>query len=115
MLGRFPIRAVLPAADLERARAWYEEKLGLNPERAEHEGLWYACGEGTRFFLTYTPFAGTAQNTAAGWDVRDIATVMAELRRRGVVFEEYDLPGLQTVDGVFTYGANKAAWFKDSE
>src|SRR5439155_3334067 len=95
--------------------AWYADKLGLTPQRSDFDGLWYECGRGTRFFLAHTQFAGTAQNTAAGWDVTEIEALMAALRERGVVFEEYDLPDLKTVDGLFTYGPNKAAWFKDSK
>lgn len=77
-------------------------------------GLVYEYNE-SWFLLFPSPGAGTAQHTVAGWAVDTIETEVAELKTRGVVFEEYDLPGLKTVDGIATVGPNRAAWFKDSE
>ena len=114
MLSNSPIIPTLPAADLDRARAWYEEKLGLKASQERSDGLMYDCG-GTQFLLYPTSFAGTAQNTLAGWRVEDIQAEMADLRTRGVVFEEYDFPGLKTVDGVADFEGGKGSWFKDSE
>lgn len=117
MIGTFDLTPTLPAHDLDRARRWYEEKLGLTPESEGPDGLTYRSGSTT--FLVYpSQFAGTAQHTQAGWDVDDIATTMDDLRSRGVTFEEYDLPGLKTENGVATFGESgeeRAAWFKDSE
>ncbi len=114
MLDRYEIGVTLPAADLARARAWYAEKLGLTPVKEWPAGLRYRCG--SSFFDLYpTQFAGTAQNTAAGWAVDDVERVVAELRARGVVFEEYDVPGLTTVDGIADMDGERAAWFVDSE
>lgn len=113
--------AVLPAADPQRAKAWYAEKLGVAPKSEEAwGGLWYEFQDGTRLMVTPSQFAGTAQNTAAGWMVSGIEAVMAELQARGVTFEEYDLPGLKTEQGLVTLGplegtTYKGAWFKDSE
>jgi catechol 2,3-dioxygenase-like lactoylglutathione lyase family enzyme len=115
MLSNSPIIASLPAADIDRARAWYEEKLGLKPSRERPDGLIYDCGAGTQFLLYPTSFAGTAENTLAAWRVDDIQAEMSDLRARGVVFEEYDFPGLKTVDGVADFEGGKGAWFKDSE
>jgi hypothetical protein len=78
-------------------------------------GLWYECAGGTWFFITRSAYAGTAQNTAASFQVTDIEEVMAEMRDRGVVFEEYDLPDFKTEQGLFTYGQYRAAWFKDAD
>ena len=116
MLDKFPISARLPASDLDRARAWYSDKLGLEPAKQGAMGnLWYLTG-GTWFLLYQTPAAGMAQNTAAGWQVSGIETVMTELRGRGVLFEDYDFgPDFRTVDGVIASPEGKAAWFKDSE
>ena len=114
MLEAFPVHATLPASDLARARRWYQEKMGLTLVREDEVGLWYEFA-GSRLLLYETSLAGTAQNTAAEWLVEDIESVMADLRERGVVFEEYDFPGLQTENGVGTIGTHKAAWFKDSE
>lgn len=114
MLASFNIRAVIAAADLARARQWYAEKLELHPIREEAGGLFYATGA-SQFFLYETQTAGTAQNTVAEWDVDDIEAVMADLRARGVVFEEYDYPDFKTVNGIAMLGDTRAAWFRDSE
>ncbi len=113
MLNSYPVYAVLPTADLAASRVWWEEKTGMTPASEDPGGLWYACGEGTWFVLTISQYAGTAQNTAASFKVPDLAAAMAELRARGVVFEEYSLPTFQTVNGVFEYMGFKAAWFRD--
>lgn len=115
MLRGFPIHATVAASDLARARAWYEEKLGLAPEQEDPGGLWYRFAGDTWLYLYGTPSAGTAQNTVAGWTVKGIESVMAELRGRGVVFEDYDFPDFKTVDGLATFGPARAAWFRDSE
>ena len=107
--------ATLPAANIERARKFYSEKLGMNPEAVEPEGsLRYQC-EGTGFLVYPSQYAGTAKNTAIGFRTDNIEHEMRELRSRGVVFEEYDMPGLKTVHGLASMGNIKAAWFKDSE
>jgi catechol 2,3-dioxygenase-like lactoylglutathione lyase family enzyme len=115
MLRSFPIHATAAAVDLARARAWYEAKLGLVPEAEDMGGLWYRFGDGTWLSLYQTPAAGTARNTIAGWTVTGIEGVMADLRARGVVFEDYDFGEAKTVDGLMDIGIAKAAWFKDSE
>jgi catechol 2,3-dioxygenase-like lactoylglutathione lyase family enzyme len=115
VLDSFPISARAAAVDYERARRWYEEKLGLVPEREDMGGAWYHCAGDTWLYLYPTPSAGTAQNTIAGWTVTGIEAVMAELRSRGVVFEDYDFGEFATVDGLADFGGAKAAWFKDSE
>lgn len=115
MLQDFPIAPSIAAIDLDRARAWYEGTLGLVPGGTDPGGVWYACAGETWLYLYATPSAGTARNTVAGWHVKDIATVMAHLRGRGVVFEDYDFGEVKTVDGMADFGAARAAWFKDSE
>jgi len=113
MLTDFKVYAVLPSKDLARARAWYEEKTGTSPVKEDPGGLWYECSEGTWFVVTGSAYAGTAQNTAASFQVNGIEELMAQYRARGVVFEDYDLPDFKTTDGLFTMGPYKAAWFKD--
>ena len=115
MLHDFPIHATAAAADLGRARRWYEGKLGLVPEREDEGGVWYRFGGETWLYLYGTPSAGSARNTIAGWTVTDIEAVMADLRARGVVFEDYDFGEIKTVDGLADFGTAQAAWFKDSE
>jgi len=117
MLERFPVHASVAAADIERAKAWYEEKLGLEPQKTDPGGgMWFEFAAGTWLYVYPSGAAGTARNTVAGWTVTGIEEVMDRLRSRGVVFEEYDLPGIRTVDGLATWeGMARAAWFRDSE
>ena len=115
MLSEYKVYAVLPSSDLARAREWYEEKTGTLPSREDPGGLWYQCADGTWFVITRSAFAGTAQNTAASFQVTGIEELMRRLRDRGLRFEEYDLPDFKTVDGLFVMGPYKAAWFKDAD
>lgn len=115
-LTDFPVYAVLPCADFARARAWYEEKLGVTPTIEEGGSGWYRSGGDTWFILTPSQYAGTAQNTAAGFTVTGIESVMSDLRARGVEFLEYDMGEMgKTQDGLMTFGDYKVAWLKDSE
>ncbi|MWC00366.1 VOC family protein [Agromyces seonyuensis] len=106
--------AVLPASDQARARAFWHDVFGADPVRSDEGGDLYDLG-GTPVFVYETQFAGTAQNTALGLVTADLDGDMAELRRRGVVFHEYDFPGLTTVDGVAELEGERSAWFSDSE
>lgn len=117
MLKDLTVAGVLPASDLARARAFYRDKLGLEPENPEaSDNLMYKCGNGTGFLLYETPNAGTAKNTQLGFQSTDLDRDMADLRERGVVFEEYDMPGLKTENGVATMpDGERGAWFLDSE
>jgi catechol 2,3-dioxygenase-like lactoylglutathione lyase family enzyme len=114
MLSKLPIHATIPALDMNRAKKFYSDKLGFSPASEKPEGITYKCKDGW-FFLYPTQFAGTAQHTLAGWETDNIEKEVAELRSRGVKFEDYDYPNLKTVGGIATMGPNKAAWFKDSE
>ncbi len=114
MLKDAPIRAYIPARDRPRARRFYEEKVGLVPREEYAGGVIYACG-GTEVFLYPTPNAGTSQASQAFWQVEDVEAEVAELKRRGVRFEEYDVPGLTTKNGIVTGGGARTAWFKDTE
>ena len=110
------IMAVLPAKDINRAKDFYRDKLGIEPSESMEEGsVMYNCGQGTRFLVYQTENAGTAKNTQLGWETDNLEAEMEELRGRGVVFEEYDFPGLKTENGVATASWGKAAWFLDSE
>jgi catechol 2,3-dioxygenase-like lactoylglutathione lyase family enzyme len=82
------IMAVLPAKDINRAKAFYRDKLGIEPSESMEEGaVMYSCGQGTRFLLYQTDNAGTAKNTQMGWETDNLEGEMEELRRRGVAFE----------------------------
>jgi len=114
MLANSTIRTVIAAQDVERAKQFYAEKLGLHPVRQEAQGFIYNVG-GSEFFLYQTSSAGTAQNTVAEFAVADFDGTMADLRKHGVIFEEYDYPDFKTVNGVVSLDGVHAAWFKDSE
>jgi catechol 2,3-dioxygenase-like lactoylglutathione lyase family enzyme len=105
----------LPAADIERAKRWYQEKLGLSPATEGPNGVFYAMGDGTRFILYPTPNAARGGHTQMGIATDDIAAEVAALKAKGVVFEEYDFPGMKTEGSIAQTGEARAAWFKDSE
>jgi catechol-2,3-dioxygenase len=106
--------ATVPAKDLESTRKFYEGVLGLDIIREDPAGITYRTGDST-LFLYQTEFAGTAQHTLGGFFVSDIESAMEQLRSKGVMFEEYDMPGLKTVNGMVDLGGEKAAWFKDPD
>lgn len=118
MLNDSPIFTILPASDRDRARTFYEEKLGLTPSEVQPNGdLEYECA-GIRFYVTKSVGKSPGEFTQASWVVGDIDATVAELRSRGVSFEEYDLPelGMKTVDGITPVPElGRAAYFKDSE
>ena len=115
MLQQAPLYAYIPAKDIVRAREFYERKLGFTPTRETAGGVMYQFGDHTACFLYPTPNAGTSKASQAFWQVHDLESEVAALKARGVRFEEYDMPGLKTTDGIATGRGNKAAWFKDSE
>lgn len=116
MFDNLMATAVLPAADLDRAKAWWHDVLGRDPvfSDAASGNLFYDVG-GTTVLVYQTGFAGTAQNTALNLVTDDLDRDATELRTRGVVFHEYDFPGLKTVDGIAQLGDTRGAWFSDSE
>jgi catechol 2,3-dioxygenase-like lactoylglutathione lyase family enzyme len=114
MLSDFEVTATIPASNMERAKKYYAEKLGFRPIEESEAGVLYQC-KNSHFFLYPTQFAGTAKNTAVGWEVDHIEQVVNEMRAKGVEFEEYDMPGLKTNRGIAMLGQDKAAWFRDSE
>ena len=115
MLKDAPITPYVPVADVARARRFYEGTLGLVPKEEYAGGVIYECGRGTVFFMYPSPGAGTSKASDAFWTVDDVEAEVAELKSRGVVFEEYDMQGLKTKNSIATGGGAKTAWFKDSE
>jgi catechol 2,3-dioxygenase-like lactoylglutathione lyase family enzyme len=115
MLADSSVTTMLPVRDLQRARGFYEGKLGLRPGEFRPDGKFtYVCGGST--LALFPKDGGTkADHTALSFRVDDIAATIAALERAGVVFEDYDFPGLKTVDHVCVLGAEKAAWFLDTE
>jgi catechol 2,3-dioxygenase-like lactoylglutathione lyase family enzyme len=122
MLADSQVATRLPAKDLARARRFYSEKLGLEPVEERPGGLRYRC-RGTDFALFESAGAASGTHTQMGWEVADIEAIVAALKARGVIFEEYDLPGLKTVNGIAEIAGNYAskgigergAWFRDRE
>jgi catechol 2,3-dioxygenase-like lactoylglutathione lyase family enzyme len=122
MLEHGRVATRLPAQDLARARAFYAEVLGLEPVEERPGGLRYVSAGG-EFALFESSGRPSGEHTQMGWEVDDIEATVRALRARGVMFEEYDLPGLETVDGIADIEGNypskgtgeRAAWFRDSE
>jgi catechol 2,3-dioxygenase-like lactoylglutathione lyase family enzyme len=115
MLKNAAIVPYIPVADVARARKFYEDKLGLKAKEEYAGGVIYECGGGSWAFMYPSAGAGTSKASTAFWAVDDVEAEVAELKARGVVFEEYDMPGIKTQSSIATAGGAKAAWFKDSE
>jgi predicted enzyme related to lactoylglutathione lyase len=116
MLSNCRFDAVLPATDIDRAKRFYGETLALSSVGATPDGgQIYECAEGTRLAVYPSEAPPNGHYTQGSWEVDDIEDEVASLRARGIVFEEYDLPGLRTEDGIATVGGAKGGWFKDSE
>src|SRR3954469_16587982 len=111
------VEAALAVSHLQPARRFYEDQLGLVPGEEEEQGVRYPCAEGSGIFVYLSPEnAGRSPATHAGWFVDDLDQTMDELASRGVVFERYDQPGIETDDrGVFDAGRFRAAWVKDPD
>ena len=115
MLSDSAVTTMLPVKDMDRARKFYEGCLGLTPGGFKPDGKFvYAVG-GSTLALFPKPAGTKADHTAISFRVADIAAAIEELQRTGVAFEDYDFPGLKTVDHVCVLGAEKAAWFMDTE
>ena len=112
----FTLEFNLAVSDLERAKTWYSEILGLKPINPDDEELIYSAG-GTHFCIYESENAGTNKATAARFIVKDFDAVRADLLAKGIVFEEYDLgDDFRTVEGVLTSpDGERTSWFKDSE
>lgn len=105
---------ILPAADIQRFRGFYHDKLGMDPVEEHDEMLVYRNGT-TEFEVYETDNAGTARNTQMVWMTDDLEAEMRRLRDAGVQFDDFDIPGMRTENGVVTTDEMKSAWFRDSE
>ena len=122
MLDMCDVATRLPARDLNRARKFYLEKLDMEPIEQRPGGLRYRSGN-SFFVLFESAGEASGSHTQMGWEVEDIDSTVAVLKARGVVFEEYNLPGLETINGIAEIAGNypsrgvgeRGAWFKDSE
>jgi catechol-2,3-dioxygenase len=113
MLGDHPIDVVLLATDLESSKQFYAGKLGLEILNESEEAITYKCGGDSRLAVTKSTTGTADEQTQALWRVDDLAAELAELRSRGVEIQEYDMPGLKTVDGVADLGFALTAWIVD--
>jgi catechol-2,3-dioxygenase len=116
VLTHTPMTTILPVKDLNRARDFYENKLGLQAAGFQSDGKFLLrCGGGAQLALFPKPGGTKAEHTAMSFRVEDIVTEIRDLERRGVQFHDYDLPGLKTFEHVCVLGSEKAAWFSDTE
>jgi catechol 2,3-dioxygenase-like lactoylglutathione lyase family enzyme len=113
MLGDHPIHPVLLATDLAAARDFYHDQLGLEILSESEAAITFRCGGGTQLSVTKSTTGTADTQTQASWYVSDVRAEVAELRSRAVKVEEYDLPGLQTHDGIADIGFAWAAWITD--
>jgi predicted enzyme related to lactoylglutathione lyase len=115
MLSNLHMYATLPAADMERAKRFYAEKLRLTPYQETEAGNFYCCQGDSEIFVFASGGTSSGTHTQAACVSEDIEAEVAALKAGGVTFEEYDTPYLKTVDSIAVTGPVKAAWFKDSE
>lgn len=115
MFADSTMTAMLPAADLERAKAFYLDKLGLKPIEDEMGNVRFEAGDSS--FVVYpSEFAGTNQATAAMFEVEDVHACVTALKSDGVEFQEFEIEGMSMEDSVLTApNGLKVAWFYDSE
>ena len=114
MLNTSTVIAMIAVKDIDKAKEFYSNVLGLKQADENPAGVAYQSGAG-QVFVYQTPMAGTAKSTAATWLVDDIEAVVRDLKAKGLKFEEYDYPGTSVENSVHTMGDTKAAWFTDPD
>ncbi len=115
MLESAPTHASIAVSDISRARKFYEGILRLKVAEERSDGIRYETGGGTWFLVYMSQFAGSSKSTSMAFEVKDIGAAVRALRQAGVVFEEYDMPGLKTVEGIAEIEGLRGAWFKDPD
>jgi catechol 2,3-dioxygenase-like lactoylglutathione lyase family enzyme len=115
MLSNAEVGATIAVSDLSRAKLFYRDSLGLKISEERPTGILFECDRGTYIDVYPSQFAGTARSTVAGFRVDDLEATMADLRGRGVLFEQYDSPSLKTMNGVAQLGPYRVCWFKDPD
>jgi catechol 2,3-dioxygenase-like lactoylglutathione lyase family enzyme len=113
MLANRRAHTTLPVQDLDEAKRFWGERLGFSAIEENPVATMYRAGDATAFVVTRSSGRPTGEHTQMGFTTPDIAADVAELKARGVVFEEYDSPGLRTEGSIATTPAGRAAWFKD--
>ena len=114
MLGKADATPMLAVKDLDRARRFYEEPLGLETKEDFGEGVTMKTGD-TVISVYKSDYAGTNKATALTFDVDDIEAEVRELKEKGIFFEHYDLPGLEQQGDLYVAQGMKTAWFKDPD
>lgn len=111
-----PVCACVIANDVEAAKAFYTEKLGLKVVPVDDPGgVLLEAGEGSKIFL-YKSGAEKPKNTVASFNVEDVLEAVKELKEKGVEFESYDIDPIKTDENNIAHHGNlDAAWFKDPE
>ena len=115
MLGNSSSYPCIAVKDLEAAKTFYGEKLGLQYEDTKHAaGIFFKSGS-TKFFVYQSQFAGTNQATAMSWEVSDVKAAVEEVKAKGITFESYDIPNATKDGDVHVIGSLQSAWFKDPD
>ncbi len=115
MLTHSEVHANIPAGDLKRARAFYTDVLGLSPATEDEYSMTFSTPSGSWFQVYETTSAGTGKHTVAQWDVANLEEEVEVLTSRGVVFQKYDMPGVEWQDVIASLPSGRSAWFEDSE
>jgi predicted enzyme related to lactoylglutathione lyase len=115
MLSDARYETSLPCSDLERAKSFYSDKLGLTPASEQSAGAFYEGRDGTRFILFPSSGSASGLHSQMGFMVADIDVEVRDLKQRGVQFAQYDFPGFDKTTCIADVGGVRAAWFKDSE
>jgi catechol-2,3-dioxygenase len=113
MLASHPIDPMILSTDLAAAREFYGDRIGLEVLIESDDFLTFGCGGDSRLVVTHSSTGTSEPQTKASWRVSDLAAEVADLRSRGVEVEEYDEPGLKTVDGIADVGFALSAWIVD--
>ena len=115
MLSNSALHPTIPAVDIKRARKFYENKLGLKVLKTDPSpGITFEAGEGTTLYV-FQREATKADHTVVSFKVEDVEAQVSELKDKGIEFEDVEIPGMETSNGITTMGDIKAAWFKDTE
>ena len=115
MLGKADFTPMIAVKDLDRAKQFYTETLGLKPTGEENSEVFILKSGDTTLSVYRSEFAGTNKATALTFDVDDIKSEVSELKGRGVTFEHYDLDGLRQDGDIYTAEGMKTAWFMDPD
>src|SRR5438067_13737942 len=114
MLSHYSIDVVLLATDLDAARDFYQDQVGLEILNENENAVTFKCGS-NHLAITKSTVGTADEQTQAAWRVKDLDAELATLRSRGVKIEDYDLPGLKTIEGIADIGFVRMAWFIDQE